>query len=111
MDDRPPSQIKRLIAVGGVIVMFVLVIAVIATSAGNSGGDSGSSDGGSTTTTTVSHDPDIRKALEKGEYTVKEGDTLTSISEATGIDVETLNQLNPDIDPQVLITGAKIKLR
>jgi LysM repeat protein len=85
---------------------------VIAISAGNSGGDdSGGSGNGSVSTTSVSHDPDIRKALEKGEYEVKAGDTLTSISEDTGIDVETLNQLNPDIDPQVLITGAKIKLR
>ena len=44
-------------------------------------------------------------------YTVQKDDTLLSISEKTGIPVEKLQELNPQIDPQQLTTGQKIKLR
>jgi LysM repeat protein len=49
--------------------------------------------------------------LPKRFYTVKSGDTLGSIAEKTGINVETLTELNPNLDPQSLSTGQKIKLR
>ena len=49
--------------------------------------------------------------LPTKSYTVKSGDTLQSISEKTGIPVEKLQELNPQIDPQQLTTGQKIKLR
>jgi LysM repeat protein len=44
-------------------------------------------------------------------YTVKSGDTLGSISEKTGIPVEKLQELNPQLDPQQLVSGQKIKLK
>ncbi len=44
-------------------------------------------------------------------YTIEAGDTLGAISEQTGVPVETLQQLNPELDPQALIAGQKIKLR
>ena len=50
-------------------------------------------------------------ALPTRNYTVKAGDTLGSISEKTGIPVEKLQELNPQVDPQQLTSGQKIKLR
>jgi LysM repeat protein len=44
-------------------------------------------------------------------YTVEPGDTLTTISDKTGIGVEKLTELNPDLDPQALISGEQVKLR
>jgi LysM repeat protein len=44
-------------------------------------------------------------------YTVKSGDTLGSISSKTGIPVSKLQELNPQLDPQQLVSGQKIKLR
>jgi LysM repeat protein len=44
-------------------------------------------------------------------YTVKTGDTLGGIAEKTGVAVEQLLELNPDLDPQALVAGQKIKLR
>ncbi len=49
--------------------------------------------------------------LPQGVYVVKSGDTLGSISAKTGIPVEKLQELNPQIDPQQLTSGQKIKLR
>jgi LysM repeat protein len=44
-------------------------------------------------------------------YTVKLNDTLGLISEKTGVPVERIETLNPELDPQNLIVGQKIKLR
>jgi LysM repeat protein len=49
--------------------------------------------------------------LPQDVYVVKSGDTLGSISEKTGIPVERLQELNPELDPQALVSGQKIKLR
>ena len=52
-----------------------------------------------------------RRFVEEGVWIVREGDTLVSISEETGIDSDSLIDLNPDIDPQTLSTGQRIALR
>ena len=44
-------------------------------------------------------------------YVVKTGDTLGAIAQKTGIPVEKLQELNPELDPQALVSGQKIKLR
>jgi LysM repeat protein len=43
-------------------------------------------------------------------YVVKPGDNLTIIAEKTDVDVETLERLNPDVDPQALQAGERLKL-
>jgi LysM repeat protein len=48
---------------------------------------------------------------QKASYTVKAGDTLGGIAEQTGVSVERLQELNPELDPQALVSGQKIKLR
>jgi LysM repeat protein len=49
--------------------------------------------------------------LPQGTYVVKSGDTLGAISERTGVPVEKLQELNPELDPQALVSGQKIKLK
>jgi teichoic acid transport system ATP-binding protein len=44
-------------------------------------------------------------------YTVETGDTLAGIAEKTGVTVEQLQELNPELDPQALVSGQKIELR
>ena len=44
-------------------------------------------------------------------YTVKPGDTPSSIAEETGVPLEEILRLNPDLDPQTLSPGERIKLR
>jgi LysM repeat protein len=44
-------------------------------------------------------------------YVVQTGDTLGAIAERTGVPVEKLQELNPELDPQALVSGQKIKLR
>ena len=42
---------------------------------------------------------------------IKNGDTLTAIAHETGVPVATIQRLNPNVDPQILISGEKLKLR
>ena len=44
-------------------------------------------------------------------YTVRPGDTPSSIAEKTGVPLEDILRLNPDLDPQTLSPGQRIKLR
>ena len=44
-------------------------------------------------------------------YTIRANDTLSGIAARWGITVERLQELNPDLDPQGLVAGQKIKLR
>ncbi len=48
---------------------------------------------------------------EAAVYVVQPNDTLAGIAETTGVPVEELQNLNPDIDPQALPSGATLKLR
>jgi LysM repeat protein len=44
-------------------------------------------------------------------YTVQPGETLTSISVKTGISLATLESLNPNINPDSLQAGQRLRLR
>jgi orotidine-5'-phosphate decarboxylase len=44
-------------------------------------------------------------------YTVRPGDVLSGIAERTGVSLSRLQELNPDVDPQALRSGQKLKLR
>ena len=50
-------------------------------------------------------------APARGTYTVRSGDTLAGIARKTGISAERLQELNPTVDPQALVSGQKLKLR
>jgi hypothetical protein len=52
-----------------------------------------------------------RRRPRRATYTVKTGDTLAGIAEKVNLSVEKLQELNPELDPQALVSGQKIKLR
>jgi LysM repeat protein len=51
--------------------------------------------------------PERRK---RKTYTVRTGDTPSGIAEETGISLETLYELNPELDTQPLSPGQRVKL-
>jgi LysM repeat protein len=106
--ERHTNQIARILAVIGLAAAFMLVVIVIATSDGDSDGDGGND---STTVQSKGVTAKGRKAVDAGVWIVHEGDTLTQISEQTGIEIGDLVDLNPDADPQALISGQRIALR
>ncbi|HMC50879.1 MAG TPA: LysM domain-containing protein [Solirubrobacterales bacterium] len=44
-------------------------------------------------------------------YEIEYGDTLISIAHRTGVPVRTIEELNPEVDPQILVAGEELKLR
>ena len=51
-----------------------------------------------------------RRSRRRRTYTVKAGDTLSSIALKTGVSLERIQRLNPKLDSQSLQTGQRVKL-
>lgn len=113
MDGRRRSPARLLAPIS--LVAFVLVLLIVIASSGtDDSSDSGNGNGSqqieqSSTTgqTTTTAEPEVSGKF----YTVKTGDTLAAISERVGVPVTTLQELNPALDPQALVSGQKIRIR
>jgi LysM repeat protein len=84
------------------------VIVLIAATLG--GGDDGNGSGGGSNRAGQAKQ-DQGPAHAPKSYEVQNGDTLTSIAHETGVPVVRILRLNPGVDPQILISGEKLKLR
>jgi LysM repeat protein len=103
-----------MIAPAALVLFAVVLLIVIAGSLG--GGSSGADKQGAVTHSSRAN----RSARDSGAtgttigrrtYVVKAGDTLATIAERTGVQIDRLLSLNPTIDPQALVKGQRIKLR
>lgn len=107
----PPTETrKRAKAPARLLAILALVVAAVALAAvvsGSVGGDSGSS---SKKQYGVER-KDEKQRTKASSYVVESGDTLTSIAHKTGIPVAEIIALNPEVDPQILIAGEKLKLK
>jgi LysM repeat protein len=108
MADRGRRSPARLIAPVALVVAVVAVLFVVQASTSSDGDTKGGSAGTPTTQQTTSTTPQRRI---RPSYTVKLNDTLGLIAEKTGVSVARIQELNPELDPQNLIVGQKIKLR
>ena len=118
MDRRTRRSPARFLAPLALIAVLVVFLAIIN---GSGGSDSstpstdtsgltptGSTTTGSTTTTTTSTTKEQPAAKV---YVVQVGDTLGGIADKTGVPLERLQELNPDVDPHAMTSGQKIKLK
>jgi hypothetical protein len=101
----------RLIAPVALLVCAVALATVVFSSPAVDGDDSGGTATTERTTTNPRAQNDRRPRRTRRNYTVKAGDTLGAIAEQTGVSVEQLLVLNPELDPQALVAGQRIKLR
>jgi len=104
----------RLLAPAALVLFAVAFLLVLTSSGGDNSGSSTGSRAESTRTTQTTRTSGSgarRGRLGQNFYTVKTGDTLAGIAVKVGIPVEKLLELNPDLDPQALVSGQKIKLR
>ena len=69
-----------------------------------------SSGDGKTRTVSERSSKSRRRARRGRTYTVKSGDTLSSIAVKTGLTLERIQQRNPALDSQSLQTGQRVKL-
>ena len=106
MPEYKPNPVARLAAVLALVAAVLVFIVLIATT----GSDEGDSGGTERQTEQSGPSKAGDRAVQRGVWIVHEGDTLAQISEETGLDVDDLLQLNPDLDPQALIQGQRIAL-
>ena len=94
------------------VASLAAVALVVSSSTGN---DDNGGDGGNATRTAEPRQPQQdrqqRRRPQRTFYRVRLNDTLGLIAEQTGVPVEQLEALNPELDPQNLIVGQRIRLR
>ncbi len=103
--NKRPSAPARVVAVTALAVAFVIAIVVIGGALG--GGDSNGS--GKHHRSAKAHKAEPKHV--PASYEVKSGDTLISIAHETGVPVARIEELNPEVDPQILVAGEQLKLR
>jgi LysM repeat protein len=92
------------------LVLLVCVAAVLVIVQSTLREDSSSSAGETTTTTTTTTTSTTSKKTPK-TYRVRSGDTLGGISQRVDVSVDEILKLNPDVDPQSLRAGQRLRLR
>ena len=113
MHDHRRPRLARLFAPLALIAVAV-VVAVMVLGSGVVGDDESDNSAGTsdlpaaTERTTTSGRPTKRL---RATYTIKTNDTLSGIAAEHGTTVDLLQELNPELDPQGLVAGQKIKLR
>jgi LysM repeat protein len=93
------------------LALVLFAIALVAVVLGSDSGGDQQERRAAEQTTTAPRQRSEPSGPARSTYTVKSGDTLAAISRETGVSVETLQELNPQLDPQALVSGQKIKLR
>jgi LysM repeat protein len=108
MARRNPARFLAPIA----LVAFAFVLySVVQDGREPAGGNTGAPVGTTATATATSKAAKKKKSTKKAKtYTVKAGDTPSGIAEKTGVSLETLQQLNPELDPATLAPGQRVKL-
>lgn len=107
MPEYKPNPVARIAAVLALVAALLAFVVLVATT----GSDEGDNGGTGTQAEQSGPSKPGARAVQRGVWIVHEGDTLAQISEETGLDVDELLQLNPDLDPQALLQGQRIALR
>lgn len=102
--EKRTSAFARIFAVVALAGAVAIVIVVVSSSMGDSDSPRDGRDGGSQA-------QKDRPRTKAKTYVVKSGDTLVSIARQTGVPLRVILDLNPEVDPQILIAGETLKLR
>jgi len=121
MDQRTRRSPARFFAPLALILVLVAFLAIVSGS-GNGGGSTATDQ--SSTSTSRSTTPATKKKAAKTKttkkaatdtasktYTVQVGDTLGGIADKTGVPLDRIEALNPNVDPHAMTTGQEIKLK
>jgi LysM repeat protein len=109
----------RLLAPASLALFAVVFLIVVVASLGGGDGESSTSSEQPARTSERSGDRAGGRARSRASgqrgnprfYTVKPGDNLAAIAQETGVPLEELRSLNPELDPQGLVSGQRVRLR
>ncbi len=109
--EREPNPAARVIAPAALALGFILAAIVVGASLAGSDADPERRGGGSQRQERQQAGGEESGTSRERHYVVKPGDTLEQISDETGVPVERIIALNPDVDPQALVSGQRLRLR
>jgi LysM repeat protein len=104
---RTPARLLAPIA----LVATAVALFGILSNRGSGGGAAGTADPNAGKKTQTTKAAPAKKKPGKKTYTVKPGDTPSTIAEKAGIPLDQLLELNPNLDPQSLNPGDKLRIR
>jgi LysM repeat protein len=107
MAGRSPARFLAPLA----LVAFALALFIVVSNATKDDPGTAAKDTGRPAQTSATPTGQKKQRKQRRSYTVKAGDTPSGIAEKVDVPLETILQLNPDLDPQALTPGTKIKLR
>ena len=94
------------------LVAFALALFIVVSSTKDDGNPDGARDAAQPAQSTASpNGGGGKKRKRPRSYTVKAGDTPSGIAEKVNVPLDQILELNPDLDPQTLTPGTKIKLK
>ncbi len=95
------------------VVLTALACFVVLTSQSSDGSvkSPSSSDSPSSSSASEAKQASGGTTTNRTVYVVKAGDSFSAIAVKFGVDVDTLQELNPEIDPRALQPGQKLKLK
>ena len=107
MTGRSPARLLAPLSLVVTVLAFFMILA-------SGGGDSDTerevrATPTATATAEKTSSPSRTKTSGPKTYRVKPGDTPSTIAEQAGISLETLLELNPNLDPQALSPGQRLK--
>ena len=120
MEKRTRRSPARFLAPLALIAVLVAFLAIVTGSGGggtSTTGESSTSSAAQTSTTTKkkASTTTTKKAAQREDagktYTVQVGDTLGGIADKTGVPLQRIEELNPDVDPHAMTTGQEIRLK
>ena len=107
MAGRSPARFLAPLA----LVVFALALFMVVSSTSKDGvGETGAQ--GTAAPAEATPSPNAKKKRRpRKTYTIKSGDTPSGIAVKVDVPLDQILELNPDLDPQTLTPGTKIKLR
>jgi LysM repeat protein len=104
-------RLARLFAPLALLVCTGALVGVVFSSNVVNGDEGGGERTSGQTSTGAAEKKERPRRPTRAVYRIKAGDTLGAIAVKTGVPVERLLALNPELDPQALVAGQRIKLR
>ena len=96
--------------IGCAAALFVVVDRMLSDDGGG-GAEPNRAGQGSSSDTTEQRRRRRSRRVRRTTYTVKPGDTPSTIAEQTGVTVDELERLNPSLEPGLLTPGDRLRLR
>jgi len=107
---RPANWTARVLAPLALAVAAGAVVILVAGSLDDSGqrGKRGGGDGRAALTEGCN--PDAEGAVENGYYVIEPGEDLSVVADRTCIPIDEIEELNPNLDPQLIQVGSCVDL-